>query len=216
MPRWPFWPASIGCLTLVISVTRSAASTSRGSARRPVITTCWRPGPVAQRLDDVVDVDPAPLHRVGELVEHVEVVGLGGEPALDLAPSPRRRRRRGRRRRRPCATTTSRRPSCATRPGRPRRSRSCSAPSRSSTVCSPIRHLADFTNWKTPIVPALVPAAQRQPERGGRLPLAVAGVHHQQRPVAALPGGEPVVGHDDRLVPAASGHPPRPVHGRGR
>ena len=32
------------------------------------------PGPVGERLDDVVDVDPAPLHRVGELVEHVEVV----------------------------------------------------------------------------------------------------------------------------------------------
>ena len=34
MPRWPFWPASIGCLTLVISVTRSAASSSlRGGSR---------------------------------------------------------------------------------------------------------------------------------------------------------------------------------------
>src|SRR5690348_2292041 len=40
MPRWPFWPASIGCFTLVISVTRSAISISRGSALRPVITTC--------------------------------------------------------------------------------------------------------------------------------------------------------------------------------
>ena len=44
MPRWPFWPASIGCLTLVISVTRSAISSSFGSARRPVMTTCWWPG----------------------------------------------------------------------------------------------------------------------------------------------------------------------------
>ena len=40
MPRWPFWPASIGCLTLVMSVTRSAMSISRGSALRPVMTTC--------------------------------------------------------------------------------------------------------------------------------------------------------------------------------
>src|SRR5689334_23213710 len=29
---------------------------------------------------------------------------------------------------------------------------SCSSPSRSSTVCSPMRHLADFTNWKTPML----------------------------------------------------------------
>jgi hypothetical protein len=32
IPRWPFWPASIGCLTLVVSSTRSAASTSAGAA----------------------------------------------------------------------------------------------------------------------------------------------------------------------------------------
>src|SRR5690606_7563533 len=44
MPLWPFWPTSIGCLTLLISVTRSAASTRRGSALRPVMITCWKPG----------------------------------------------------------------------------------------------------------------------------------------------------------------------------
>ncbi len=47
IPRWPFWPASIGCFTLVISVTRSAASSSCGGAARPVMTTCWRPGRVS-------------------------------------------------------------------------------------------------------------------------------------------------------------------------
>ena len=72
IPRWPFWPASIGCLTLVISTTRSAASTSAGCASRPVMTTCWLPGPVDQGVDHLVDVHPAPLHRVGELVEDVE------------------------------------------------------------------------------------------------------------------------------------------------
>ena len=122
MPRWPFCPASIGCLTLVISVTRSATSTRRGSARRPVITTYWRPGRFAQRLDDVVDVDPAPLHRVGELVEHVEVVGLLGQPALDLGPALGGLGRVVGLLALPCATTTSRRPSCATRRARPRRS----------------------------------------------------------------------------------------------
>src|SRR5262249_48333912 len=44
MPFCPLRPASIGCLTLFISVTRSAASTNRAGASRPVITTCWRPG----------------------------------------------------------------------------------------------------------------------------------------------------------------------------
>src|SRR6202000_2034439 len=44
MPRCPFWPASIGCLTLVISVTRSAAAMRSWCASRPVITTCWCPG----------------------------------------------------------------------------------------------------------------------------------------------------------------------------
>ena len=44
MPRWPFWPASIGCLTFVISVTRSAAAIRSGCASRPVMMTCWWPG----------------------------------------------------------------------------------------------------------------------------------------------------------------------------
>ena len=44
-------------------------------------------GAVTEGRDDVVDVDPAPRHRVGELVEHVDAVRLGGEPALDLGPA---------------------------------------------------------------------------------------------------------------------------------
>ena len=36
MPRCPFWPVSIGCLSLVISVTSVATSSRRGSASRPV------------------------------------------------------------------------------------------------------------------------------------------------------------------------------------
>src|ERR1044072_5687569 len=42
--------------------------------------------------------------------------------------------------------------------------------------------------------PALVPAAQRQPEGRGRLALALTGVHDHQRPVAPLPRREAVVG----------------------
>src|SRR3712207_8644474 len=48
-----------------------------------------RARPVGQRGHDVVDVDPAPLHRVGELVEHVELVRLGGQVTLDLGPALR-------------------------------------------------------------------------------------------------------------------------------
>src|SRR6516165_3165049 len=41
-------------------------------------------GPCQQDFHHVVDVDPAPLQRVGEFVEHVEVVVLRGQPARDL------------------------------------------------------------------------------------------------------------------------------------
>jgi len=44
-------------------------------------------GPLEQRRHDVVDVDPAPLHGVRELVEDVELVGLRAEATLDLRPA---------------------------------------------------------------------------------------------------------------------------------
>src|SRR6185437_163200 len=50
MPACPLRPASMGCLTLVMSVTRSAASISAGWARRPVMTTCWMPGRAASTV----------------------------------------------------------------------------------------------------------------------------------------------------------------------
>lgn len=40
IPRCPFCPASIGCFTFDMSVTRSAKSTSFSGAFRPVMTTC--------------------------------------------------------------------------------------------------------------------------------------------------------------------------------
>src|SRR5215207_2725634 len=46
-------------------------------------------GAVPRRQDrnNLVDVDPPPLQRVGELVEHVEVVLLRGEATRDLRPA---------------------------------------------------------------------------------------------------------------------------------
>ena len=198
MPRWPFCPASMGCLTLVISVTRSAISTSLRVGAAAGDDDVLVPGPAREGRDDVVDVDPAPLHRIGELVEDVEVVALVGEPALDL------------------------RPALGGRGGvvvvgaglaRPRPARAHLVPLDRAALAGlvvqlaePLQHglLADaplgrLHELEDADSPALVPAAQREPERGGRLALAVAGVHHQQRPVAALPGGEPVVGDGARL-----------------
>ena len=97
------------------------------------------------------------------------------------------------------ATRTSPRPSCARRPGRPRRSARAAGRARCSAFSSPTFHFALLTNWKTADRPALVPGAQRHPEGGGRLALHLAGVHDEQRPVAALPRGQPVVRHDRDL-----------------
>src|SRR5690606_2423396 len=132
------------------------------------------------------------------LVEHVQVVPLLGEAALDLGPALRSRGRVvGLRARLP-------RP----RPARPHLvplARTAHALlgvhpgerlQRGLLPDPPLRGLHELEHRDAP---ALVPAAQRQPERGGGLPLAVTGVHHEQRPVAALAGGEPVVGHDGRL-----------------
>src|SRR5260370_38776322 len=45
------------------------------------------PGTVPERLQYVFDRDPSPLDGVGELVEHIETVGLSGQVALDLLPA---------------------------------------------------------------------------------------------------------------------------------
>src|SRR5690606_40768876 len=47
--------------------------------------------------------------------------------------------------------------------------------------------------------PTLVPAPQRETESGRGLSFSVAGVDHQQRPVAALASRETVVGYDGGL-----------------
>src|SRR5690606_33014058 len=63
MPLCPFWPESIGCLTLVVSMTRSAASINSWGASRPVITTCWYPGR-SRRTDSTSSTSTHP-HRNG-------------------------------------------------------------------------------------------------------------------------------------------------------
>ena len=102
------------------------------------------------------------------------------------------------------------------RPARPRRS--ARVRRRAPGARSPRRPAtsAHFTNWNTPIGQPCVPGPQRQPERGRRLALARAGVDGQQRPAAALPGGQPVVGDRAPACPAASGRPPRVRAGAGR
>lgn len=45
------------------------------------------PGTVRERLDDLGDVDPAPVERIGELVKEVEVERLVVEQLLDVSPS---------------------------------------------------------------------------------------------------------------------------------
>src|ERR1700730_3400327 len=46
-----------------------------------------------QPVDHVAGVDPPPLQRIGEFVQHVEVVALRGQPARDLGPTVDGRRR---------------------------------------------------------------------------------------------------------------------------
>ena len=81
---------------------------------------------------------------------------------------------------------------------------------------SPTFHFALLTNWNTPIGPALVPGAQREPEGGGRLALHLAGVHDEQRAVAPLAGGEPVVRHRRRHALRRHVRPPSTTRRRRR
>ena len=67
--------------------------------------------------------------------------------------------------------------------------------------------LGGLDELEDPDRPALVPATQGQAERRRRLPLAVTGVNDQQRPLAPLPGGQPVRRYDCPVRPLASGSP---------
>ncbi len=199
MPRWPLRPASIGCLTLVISVTRSAASTRRGGASRAGDHDVLVAGPGRQRRDDLVDVHPAPLQRIGELVEHVEVVALGGEPARDLGPAVGGR-----------GGVVD----VGARLAGPRPARAHLVPLHRAADAVLVVQAAEFAKGRLlahlPLgaldelehrdVETLIPGAQRHAERRGGLPLAGAGVHREQRGIATGPGGQSVVGNGERLA----------------
>ena len=70
-------------------------------------------------------------------------------------------------------------------------------PERGLLADLPLRTLDELEH---PDRPTLVPAPQREAERGGRLALHLAGVDDDERPVAALPGGQPVVRDGGRLA----------------
>src|SRR5690606_27564850 len=157
------------------------------------------PGPIGQGVDHVLDVDPAPLHRVRELVEHVELVPFGLDASFDLGPSLGR----------VGGVVVLGAALAAPRPARAhlvpldRAALAGLVVQAGETLedClladAPLRRLHELEDAD---VPALVPAAHGQAERGGGLPFAVTGVDHQQRPVAALARREPVVGDDERLA----------------
>ena len=72
--RAPRSPSSNACFMLALSLTVSASSTSSAGASRPVSTTETAFGALPQRGHHVLERDPAPGDRVGDLVQHDEVV----------------------------------------------------------------------------------------------------------------------------------------------
>ncbi len=158
------------------------------------MTTCWLPGRLGQGRHDVVDVDPAPRHGVGELVQHVEAVRLGGQVPLDLRPALGR---------------VGGVVGLGALPARPAPAAAHLVPDDRGALAGlvvqpaergqrvlladlPLRALDELVDRDRP---ALVPGAHGHAERGRGLALHLAGVHGQQRPVPALPRGEPVGGH---------------------
>ena len=87
MPRCPFWPASIGCLILVISTTRSASVDEVGVGVAAGDDDVLVPRSSGENIDDVGDIDPAPLHRVRELVQDIHAEALSSQVAFDLLPA---------------------------------------------------------------------------------------------------------------------------------
>ena len=129
------------------------------------------PRPVAQRLHHVVDVHPAPVDRVGELVEDVQVVPLLGQRPRLISAQPSAA----------SAAWSSAVPSLRDHDqpepilchstGPPSPVSSCSGRAARSAVCSPMRHFADFTNWKTPMSQPWFQARMARPNAAVDFPL---------------------------------------------
>src|SRR5262249_20135629 len=138
------------------------------------------------RGDDVVDVDPAPLHRIGDLVEEQELVALGLDGALDAGPALAREVGR-----------------LVEIPRQPRPAVAHLLPLDTAERGGGLRladlPLARLDELEDPAAVAARPRAHEHPERGGALALAVAGRHDHQRPVARLAapglGAATVLGH---------------------
>src|SRR3954453_13956262 len=154
--------------------------------------------PVHQGLDHLVDVHPAPLHRVGELVEHVERVRLSGQVAADLRPALR---------------GVGGVVDLGALPARPAPPAAHLVPDDGAALAGllvqpaecgqrvlladpPLGALDELVDRDGP---ALVPGAHRHAERGGGLAFHLAGVDGEPRPVPALPRAQPVVGDDGDL-----------------
>ena len=154
---------------------------------------------LGQRGNHLVDVDPAPLQWIGELVEHIEVVPFLGESAGDLGPTLRSRG----------GMIILR-----ARLARPRPSGAHLVPLDGTTDTAflmrstefgqrglfadlPLRALDELEDRD---VEALIPGAQRHSERGRRLPLPRAGVHGQQWSVAPLTRRQSVTGNSQWLT----------------
>src|SRR5882757_745159 len=182
--------------------------------------------PIAQRGHHLCHVHPPPLHRVGELVEHVQVMLLRGQSALDLRPALGGVRG--------MVLLGAR----TTRPGPPGAHLvPLHRPALTGLLMHPAQRgqrplLADLPpgalhELENTDGPARVPGPQGQAERGGGLPLVLPGVHDQQWLLAALTGRQTISGdgnrgplghvrppHDDRRAarpPGPAAHP-RPTH----
>src|SRR5262249_26990406 len=147
----------------------------------------------------LVDIYPAPLQRIGELVEHVEIVQLLGEPAGDLRPAIGGRRRvvdLG-------AVLARPRPARAHLVPLPRTAHPL-VPMQPAESAErgflPHFPLGTLDELKYRDVETLIPCPKRHAERSGRLALARAGVHGEQWRVAPGAGRQAVVGDGERLA----------------
>src|SRR6266536_3154624 len=152
-------------------------------------------GPVAQHVDHLGGVHPAERHRIGELVEDQQVVGLVRDAALDLVPA-----------------LTGQVGGLLQIAGHPGPAVAHALPGdvakllgRLPLANAPLAGLDELVD-ADPV--AACPAAQHDAEGGGRLPLAVARIDDQQgvvppgsrHPLAGRPRGRAFTAHATRLL----------------